>query len=315
MMYDNNFFEMENETFSEYYINNNLINNLDSLRSPEPYNDFNSNEFSNNSINDERRYFINFDKSEQNTINEADAEVEKKQKKEEKISGISNSKSTAENSFLNKINQVTQKKRKYKHPEKMGCRKRKNPSINMDINEIGKNIHDKKRPDNIRTKYKRAFFKSLIEFLNEKIDKCPKISERGKLIKLNGNIIKKDKKNVIQQMLKSTGKEFLSLNISTKFKKFKPENNKELIDFIYKIGEKSITKILDKTIKELMDIFREKNTKDKDLEDFKNFKRLSFYIKDKSKGDSNYEKLFLEESLNYEVNIEELHGRNELNFE
>lgn len=316
-MFENNFFELENEEFSEYNKNNNFINTLYSLRSPESYNDFNPNEFSNNlnnSINDEGRYFINCNKSEPNTINGADVEIDKNQKKEEKISGISNSKSTGENSFLNIINQVTEKKRKYKNKEKMGCKKRKSPSINININENGKKVHDKKRADNIRTKYKRFFFKSLIEFLNGKIKNCPRITKRGKLIKLNGNIIKRDKKYVIQHMLKSTGKEFLSLNISTKFRKLKPENNKELIDFIYKIGEKSITKILDKTIQELMDIFREKETKEEDLEDFKDFKKLSFYTKNKLNGDSDYEKLFLKESLNYEKNIEELHGRNE-NFE
>ena len=316
-MFENNFFELENEEFSEYNKNNNFINTLYSLRSPESYNDFNPNEFSNNlnnSINDEGRYFINCNKSEPNTINGADVEVDKNQKKEEKISGISNSKSTGENSFLNIINQVTEKKRKYKNKEKMGCKKRKSPSINININENGKKVHDKKRADNIRTKYKRFFFKSLIEFLNGKIKNCPRITKRGKLIKLNGNIIKRDKKYVIQHMLKSTGKEFLSLNISTKFRKLKPENNKELIDFIYKIGEKSITKILDKTIQELMDIFRETETKEEDLEDLKDFKKLSFYTKNKLNGDSDYEKLFLKESLNYEKNIEELHGRNE-NFE
>lgn len=127
-MPENNYLEIDNESFSEYNENNNLINTSYSFRSPDPYNDFNPNEFSNNSnnsINDESQNYINFSKSEQNTINEADIEVEGNQKKKEKISDLSNSKLTGENSFLSRINQVTQKKENINIQRKWDVKKEK----------------------------------------------------------------------------------------------------------------------------------------------------------------------------------------------
>ena len=127
-MPENNYLEIDNESFSEYNENNNLINTSYFFRSPDPYNDFNPNEFSNNSnnsINDESQNYINFNKSEKNTINEADIEVEGNQKKKEKISDLSNSKLTGENSFLNRINQVTQKKENINIQRKWDVKKRK----------------------------------------------------------------------------------------------------------------------------------------------------------------------------------------------
>ena len=127
-MPENNYLEIDNESFSEYNENNNLINTSYFFRSPDPYNDFNPNEFSNNSnnsINDESQNYINFNKSEQNTINEADIEVEGNQKKKEKISDLSNSKLTGENSFLSRINQVTQKKENTNIQRKWDVKKEK----------------------------------------------------------------------------------------------------------------------------------------------------------------------------------------------
>ena len=93
-----------------------------------------------------------------------------------------------------------------------------------------------------------------------------------------------------------------------------------MIDDIYKIKEetkseqldeniKDLIEIMDKTINDLMDIYRNNEVKN---DKYKDFKRLSFFIENKlEKEDENYKILFLDQSLNYETKIELLDGRNE----
>lgn len=201
-------------------------------------------------------------------------------------------------------------KRKIKNTKNMG-RKTKRASNNNKIINNGK-IHDKNDPDNIRFRYKRGFFDSLIKTINNRITKCPKLLKKGKIKKLSGDIMKINKKSEILSMLSKTAKEYLSLNISSKYKNFSKDNNKKLIEYIYKINEKSIIEILDKTIRELMLIYCSDSDK---FVEFKDFKRLKYHIENelraKNHENDSYILLFEDQAINYEKKYKQLDGRYE----
>ena len=234
--------------------------------------------------------------------NETIFNVEQKEtniKKENTIKAI-NIKSTAENSLSNKI---IKQKRIIKNKANMGRKKRGISIIN---------INNKYRKDNVRLRYKRAFINCLIDFINSKIDKCEKLRKKGRLLKLSKNIIEKTKKRDTLIMLNTSAREYLSKEISTKWKTLKPDHNKKLIDYIYEINEISITNILDKSINDLMNIFCNEAIEDND---FKDFKRLQYYIDNELVevcfDKNNYIELFKEQAKNYKEIIEKLDGRYE----
>ena len=320
-MYETNSIEI-NITIDSF--DDNQYQNLEEcLKSPNPSYDIRSPFESNNlvnllddSIDNNTLYFSN--KEEEKTGVEKDDEGGKN-KKSEKSTNTSK-KSTSENSLMNKFSKSNKKKRTFKNKENMGRNKKNNSSNNKQKNKKSKKTHDKKSPDNLRMRYKRSFFNSLIEFLNSKIAKCPKLLKKRKLFKLHKDVIKNNKKENIQLMLRTSAREFLSLDITQKVQKKQKCSNKNLIDDIYKIKEetksekldeniKDLIEIMDKTIKDLMDIYRSNEVKD---DKYKDFKRLSFFMENKlEKGDENYKILFLDQSLNYETKIELLDGRNE----
>ena len=163
-----------------------------------------------------------------------------------------------------------------------------------DINQKFK--HNKFTPDNIRLRYKRCFFKYLIETINNRINKCPKLKKIGTIKKLNSCTIKKTKKNGTLSMLNLTVKEYLSLNITSRCKKL----------------SKDVIEILDKTIRELMIIFCSDPDK---FEEFKDFKRLKYHIdnelREKKHENDRYIALFEDQAKHFEKNYKKLNGRNE----
>ena len=283
------------------------------LFSPDPFNNFVYKEDDSLGVAcSEEAFKSSFDRifsSTPNLIknNDTIANVEQKKetniKKGNKITDI-NIKTTAENTVSNKI---MKNKRKMKK-EKMG-RKKKGESIK---NIKGVKQNNKYREDNVRLRYKRAFLNSLIDFINSKIDKCPKLAKKGKLQKLLRDIVEKTKKENTLIMLNTSAREYLSNEISTKWKTLKPDHNKELIDYIYEINEISVTNILDKSINDLMNIFCNEAIEDND---FKDFKRLHYYIDNELVEvcfeENNYIELFKEQAKNYKEIIEKLDGRYE----
>lgn len=216
-----------------------------------------------------------------------------------------NNRTTGETTLSKKI---IKPKRVIKNKENMG-RKKKGNSIK---NIPGEKLNNKYRHDNVRIRYKRAFINYLIDFINLKIDKCIKLKGKGRLKKLHKDIIEKTKKQDILQMLNSSVRVYLSNDITQKYKKLKPENNKKVIDYIYEINEISIIEILEKSVNELMDIFCNDVIEDNI---FKDFKRLKYYINNElievynEKDD--YIELFKDQAKNYKMKIENIDGRNE----
>jgi vacuolar-type H+-ATPase subunit E/Vma4 len=300
----------------EFSMENDFIDipqNQIGLFSPDPFNNFVYKEDDSLGVAcSEEAFKSSFDRifsSTPNLIknNDTIANVEQKKetniKKGNKITDI-NIKTTAENTVSNKI---MKNKRKMKK-EKMG-RKKKGESIK---NIKGVKQNNKYREDNVRLRYKRAFLNSLIDFINSKIDKCPKLAKKGKLQKLLRDIVEKTKKENTLIMLNTSAREYLSNNISTKCKTLTPDHNKKLIDYIYAINETSITKILDKSIIDLMIIFNSYEIEDND---FKDFKRLQYYIDNELievyNEENDYIELFKYQAENYQKEIENLKGRYE----
>ena len=211
----------------------------------------------------------------------------------------------ANNNIINNIDLSIKNKKIINNTKNMG-RKKDNNNCNK------KYKHNKYIPDNIRLRYKRSFFKYLIKLINNRISKCPKLKKRGTIKKLSSNIISNTKKDKTFLMLNSTAKEYLSLGISSKYKKLPKDHNKKLIEYIYSINETFLIEILDKTIRELMTIFCSDPNK---YEEFIDFKRLQYHIDDvlisKHHEDEEYITLFVEQAINFEEKYKEIDGRYE----
>ena len=188
-------------------------------------------------------------------------------------------------------------------------RKKKGNSI---PGNYGKKINNKFRPNNMRVKNDRAFNDSLIDFINLLIGRSSKLENMGRLKKLSSDIINTSKKSVLLGYLDQTAREYLSNEISIKFKKFPSDYNKLLIDHIYEVNETSITSILDRYIRELKLIFCSDGNQDGI---FKDFKRLQNFIDNKLMTEDNanqeYIDAFRQQSLNYEEELKMVDGRME----
>jgi hypothetical protein len=203
-----------------------------------------------------------------------------------------------------------EKIKKIYNTKNMGCMKK---SEKASYNNENKKVHDKYKPDNIRLKFKRGFHSYLVSFINILYAKSNKVKIKGKLQKLADHIVKNTKKEHILKMLDISARQYLSNEISIQTKKLGRNNNKILIDHIYEVNETSITVVLDKKIRELMNIFCSNDLIDDEI--FKHFKRLHNYINDVLINKKNQDELYISEfkyqALNYEKEYKALAGRNE----
>ena len=194
-------------------------------------------------------------------------------------------------------------KQKMNNNVKLG-RKRRDEKYNEDID----NVHTKNKSDNIRVRYKRLFFNSLIEFLNAQLieSKNQKLKSLS-FKKLNTKFIKSLKKDEILKMLNSPAFEILSQKIVKKCKRYQEYHNREIINLIYKENEEKLINILSKSIRELINTFSG-NTNDDLL--LKNY-RLEDSIKELSKKESkDYIDKLQNEAKNFEENFMKISGRN-----
>ena len=185
-------------------------------------------------------------------------------------------------------------------------RKRRDEIYNEDI--VNDNAHTKNKPDNIRVRYKRLFFKNLIKFLNAQLieSKNPKLKSLS-FKKLNTEFIKSLKKDEILKMLNSPAFEILSQKIVKKCKRYQEYHNKEIINLIYKENEESLIITLSKSIRELINAFCG-NANDDIL--LKNY-RLEDSIKELSKVESkDYIAKLQNEAKHFEENFVKISGRN-----
>jgi hypothetical protein len=199
-----------------------------------------------------------------------------------------------------------EKKRAIYNKQNMGRKKKEEK-------EVGENktVNDKYRPDNIRLRYKRGFLSCLIDFSNFLIGLSPKLKNKGKIKKLDNNIVLNTKKEHILAMLNTPAKIYLSKNINKKSKKLSKDHNEQLIKYIYEVNEIKVTKVLDKNMGELMNIF----CKNIIIYDNYNYFTLQYYIDNVLKKKMNENELyiskFIYQALNYEEIYKKLDGRSE----
>ena len=267
------------------------------------------NEYKNSIDNNNSIYFIkksNLSKvimpnEEKNNIN---FKIEK-----EKFVKNNSKKSTSDNSLSDKVilkdNSNIIKNEKNKN---LG-RKRKGEIYNE--NEV----HNKERPDNIRIKFKRLFFKNLILFINFLLDKSTNFKLKGKKFqKIDSAYINNMKKDKNLKMLDLPAVQILSKDICKKYKRYEKDNNRKIIKIIYEENEISLIEVLNKKIRELMITFCCDNVEEGI---FENYKRLKNYVEElyinKNKEKESFIKKFIYEANNFEKELKKLDGRKENN--
>lgn len=267
------------------------------------------NEYKNSIDNNNSIYFIK--KSNLNKVvmpNEEKKDINFKIEKEKFVKNNSK-KSTSDNSLSDKVilkdNSNIIKNEKNKN---LG-RKRKGEIYNE--NEV----HNKERPDNIRIKFKRLFFKNLILFINFLLDKSTNFKLKGKKFqKIDSAYINNMKKDKNLKMLDLPAVQILSKDICKKYKRYEKDNNRKIIKIIYEENEISLIEVLNKKIRELMITFCSDNVEEGI---FGNYKRLKNYVEElyinKNKEKESFIKKFIYEANNFEKELKKLDGRKENN--
>lgn len=133
--------------------------------------------------------------------------------------------------------------------------------------------HDKYVENNRVRKVKVILSTTLFKKINSEIQKNPisinidgKENEIKELFKIGQEQVINTNVNENIKLLNTQLKDFYSVDISKKFKKYPPNYNKLVIDQLYKEKKTNVTNILDKTILESLKYFR------KDVDTFNNEK-------------------------------------------
>jgi len=193
-------------------------------------------------------------------------------------------------------------KEEKKKKKKLGRRKKGEKYNNKE------KVHTKKDADNMKIKFKKLFFKKLINCLNDRLAKSKNQKlKKLRFKKINSRYTKDLKKDLNVDMLNLPASEVLSEDIADKYKKFNKDHNKKLIKLIYEENEQSLITILDKAIRELIVSFCSNTENDLLLENY----RLCDCIDDLSKKekDDDYIAKFTNEAKNFENNLNKINGR------
>ena len=323
------FYEENDIPFNDlYFYENSKVNNVSKNIFPENSESINSNisrffennkyKAFNNGLNENTLDSIN----KQNTISNENEEGESITEEQLYFVTENGKNRTVESTKLNEENNINKNeqmtstdyfkmiflkklKKTCDNKENMG-RKRKD-----EITDKGnENVHhDKYALDNIRLKYKRSFLSYLITFINLLIGNSNKLKNKGKIQKIDNCFVKNSKKEYILKMLDMSAKDYLSLPITKKSQKLDRDYNEKLIKYIYEVNEITVIEVLNKSIRELMNIFCSNIIQDNI---FKHFKRLKDYIDNElSKEDQLYIEKFKYQALYYEDEYKEIKGRSE----
>ena len=189
-----------------------------------------------------------------------------------------------------------------KKVNKLLGRKRKNNKNNKI------NSHNKKFKDNLIMKIKRNLYNNSLKLINSIISKSSnKKLKKMKLKKIIGKILSVSKKEDNLKLLDITLKQLLSNKITRKFKSLKSNYNEEIINYIFFKNEKKLIYILNKTLREILNIYIEKNVEDSI---FKNFKRLKDDIEKYEKNESKeFIDLYEYTAINFEKIINDIDPR------
>jgi len=157
-------------------------------------------------------------------------------------------------------------------------------------------VHDKFGQDNILRKIKRAFIKSLIDYINKIYGEYQRRNNHKNIKKLLKRISPKTVTEIKKQnnlkWLNSTIKDILSKEISTKYKDnngFYNYNEKQ-INKLFKDGKaKDVIDILEKTVRDLYNIFINKEDNNETLEGFETLEDNIQNIREKMKKEGKFD--------------------------
>ena len=157
-------------------------------------------------------------------------------------------------------------------------------------------VHDKFGQDNIIRKIKRAFIKSLIDYINKIYGEYQRRNNHKNIKKLLKRISPKTVTEIKKQnnlkWLNSTIKDILSKEISTKYKDnngFYNYNEKQ-INKLFKDGKaKDVIDILEKTVRDLYNIFINKEDNNETLEGFETLEDNIQNIREKMKKEGKFD--------------------------
>ena len=181
-------------------------------------------------------------------------------------------------------------------------KKRGRPSKNLN----SKSDHTKYSNDNILRKIKVKFFQKLMKYINGKI----KSKYNGiiqKLLPLKGEVSQNNTIKFNIQLLNTKLKDiFSTIEINKKFRLYKENYNKNVIDTIYKNNIRELIEIFELTFLEIFNIFKDENeTK------FNDFEKLNTVVEEikYKENDSYYAELFKNMAMNFENNYLEKTAR------
>ena len=169
-----------------------------------------------------------------------------------------------------------------------------------------KSDHTKYSHDNILRKIKVKFFQKLMKYINGKI----KSKYNGiiqKLLPLKGEVSQNNTIKFNIQLLNTKLKDiFSTIEINKKFRLYKENYNKNVIDTIYNNNIRELIEIFELTFLEIFNIFKDANeTK------FNDFEKLNTVVEEikYKENDSYYAELFKNMAMNFENNYLEKTAR------
>ena len=158
------------------------------------------------------------------------------------------------------------------------------------------------RADDLRVSYMKSFFKSLVIFINNLIEIFN--IKNGKNLNYfsinNNNLYIKHGANDIIEILKNKAKDVLSVESSNGDN----YNIKLIISIINENENKPLIKVLNKTIKELMDIYRDKIIPEEDY--YQYFPRFKDFVKNWKNLDEEKREVLIDQGMNFEEKIKKI---------
>ena len=193
---------------------------------------------------------------------------------------------------------ILNKKRMFKINRKKRGRQSKNLNSKSD--------HTKYSNDNILRKIKVKFFQKLMKYING-IIKSKYNGIIQKLLPLKGEVSQNNTIKFNIQLLNTKLKDiFSTIEINKKFRLYKENYNKNVIDTIYKNNIRELIEIFELTFLEIFNIFKDENeTK------FNDFEKLNTVVEEikYKENDSYYAELFKNMAMNFENNYLEKTAR------
>ena len=184
-----------------------------------------------------------------------------------------------------KVREKIYLKRPFKEKKILGRKKKNNEGLGE---------HNKFSDDNILRKCKNVILDGILKFLNDKIkilysnEKSILLKEK-RLFKLKQNQIKKSRANYNKAFLNKTLKEIFSENISTKYSRYSPSHNKDLIELLInekdEVKKATFNKIFNLTFLDCLKHFRGSDL----LDELQGMNQLNEYIKKRESDNSDEE--------------------------